>query len=195
MAQPQRPAQPHESPDAIYQRRCADFGRQRDAYSRRSSRNANLSLALIAGALACLGGWLWRGTPALLFAAGLLGAGFVISFIHHGRVDQTLRRYTELYAINDEGLLRLLRDWDALPLRQPPESRPTRKARSGFGQLFAPFIPTAAPAAPAAGPAEQYAAMCLPTPPISTCWATPRSSTCSTPPPRRSASSGCATGC
>ena len=56
MAQPQRPAQPRESPDAIYQRRCADFGRQRDTYSRRSSRNANLSLALIAGALACLGG-------------------------------------------------------------------------------------------------------------------------------------------
>ena len=76
--------------------------------------------------------------------AGLLGVGFVVSFIHHGRVDKTLRRYTELYAINAEGLLRLLRDWDALPLRQPPESRPTRKARLGFGQLFAPFILTAA---------------------------------------------------
>ncbi len=154
MAQPQRPAQPRESPDAIYQRRCADFGRQRDVYSRRSYRNANLSLALIAGALACLGGWLWRGTPALLFVAGLLGAGFVVSFIHHGRVDQTLRRYTELYAINAEGLLRLLRDWDALPLRQSPESRFTRKARPGFGQLFAPFISAAAPAAPAAGAAD-----------------------------------------
>ena len=149
MAQPQRPAQPRESPAAIYQRRCADFGRQRDVYSRRSYRNANLSLALIAGALACLGGWLWRGTPTLLFGAGLLGAGFVVSFIHHGRVDKTLRRYAELYAINAEGLLRLLRDWDALPLRQPPESRPTPKARSGFGQLFAPFISTAAPATPA----------------------------------------------
>src|SRR6185503_6048546 len=98
---------------------------------------------LIAGALACLGGWLWRGTSALLFAAGLLGAGFVISFIHHGRVDQTLRRYTELYAINAEGLLRLLRDWDALPLRQPLENRPVRKARSGLGQLFSPLIPAA----------------------------------------------------
>ena len=149
MAQPQRPAQPRESPEAIYQHRCADFGRRRDAYSRRSSRNANLSLALIAGALACLGGWLWRGTPTLLLVAGLLGAGFVVSFIHHGRVDKTLHRYTELYAINAEGLLRLLRDWDALPLRQPPESRPARKARLGFGQLFAPFIPTVA--TPAAG--------------------------------------------
>src|SRR5215212_10393570 len=152
MAQPQRPAQLRESPEAIYQSRCADFGRQRDIYSRRSSLNGNLSLALIAGALVCLGGWLWRGTPALLFAAGLLGTGFVVSFIHHGRVDQTLQRYTELYAINAEGLLRLLRDWDALPLRQPPESRPSRKARPGFGQLFAPFI--AVPATPVAGLAD-----------------------------------------
>src|SRR4051812_16683561 len=95
MAQLQRPDQPHQSPDAIYTRRCADFGQQRDIYSRRSSRNGNLSLVLIVGALACLGGWLWRGTPALLLAAGLLAAGFVISFIHHGRVDRTLRRYTE----------------------------------------------------------------------------------------------------
>jgi hypothetical protein len=152
MAQPQRPARPHETPEAIYQRRCADFGRQRDIYSRRSSRNGNLSLGLIVGALASLGGWLWRGTPALLLAAGLLGAGFVISFIHHGRIDQTLRRYTELYAINAEGLLRLLRDWVSLPLRQPPESRPIRKARSGFGQLFAPFSPIVAPVTPAVEP-------------------------------------------
>jgi len=152
MAQPQRPAQPRESTAAIYQRRCDDFGRQRDTYSRRSNRNGNLSLALIGGALACLGGWLWRGAPALLLVAGLLGVGFVVSFIHHGRVDKALRRYTELYAINAEGLLRLLRDWDALPLRQPPESRPIRKAGSGFGQLFAPFIRTAA--TPAAGPAD-----------------------------------------
>ncbi len=141
MAQPQRPAQPREAPTVIYQRRCADFGRQRDTYSRRSSRNGNLSLVLIAGALACLGSWLWRGTPALLYAAVLLAAGFVASFIHHGRVDKTLRRYTELYAINAEGLLRLRRDWDALPLRQPPESRPIHKVRPGFGQLFAPFLP------------------------------------------------------
>jgi hypothetical protein len=153
MSQPQRPAQPRETPDAIYQRRCAEFGRQRDIYSQRSSRNANLSLVLIAGALACLGGWFWRGTPALLWAAGLLGAGFVVSFVYHGRVDKTLRRYSELYAINAEGLLRLLRDWAALPLRQPPEIRAMRKARSGFGQLFAPLIPAeAAPVAEPAGP-------------------------------------------
>jgi hypothetical protein len=149
MPQPQRPAQPRESPEAIYQRRCADFGRQRDIYSRRSSRNGNLSLALIAGALAFLAGWLWRGTPELLWAAGLLAAGFVASFIHHGRVDKTLRRYVELYAINAEGLMRLLRDWDALPLRQPPEPRAVRKTQPSFGQLFAPFIPSSAHVAPA----------------------------------------------
>jgi hypothetical protein len=154
MAEPQ----PRESPEVIYQRRCADFGRQRDIYSRRSSRNGNLSLALIAGALVCLGIWLWRGTPALLLAAVLLVAGFVISYIHHGRVDLILRRYTELYAISAEGLLRLLRDWDALPLRQPLESRPAHKPRAGFGQLFMPFLPTAAPATPEAAPGQELPA-------------------------------------
>jgi hypothetical protein len=166
MAQPQRPAQPRESPEATYQRRRADYGRLRDAYNRRSYKNANLSLLLIAGALVCLGLWLWRGAPPLLAASGLLAAGFVISFIHHGRVDQTLRRYAELYVINDEGLLRLRRDWDALPLRQPPEEHvkhSTRQIRAGFGQLFAPFLPATAPIAstvPAAdsGEAPAYAA-------------------------------------
>jgi hypothetical protein len=153
MAQPRPPAQPGESPDAIYQRRCAEFGRQRDIFNRRSYRNANLSLLLIASALAALGAWLWRAAPALLGAAGLLLAGFVASFIHHGRVDQKLRRYAELYAINAEGLLRLLRDWNALPLREPPAGGAGSRARNprqGFGQLFAPFVPAAILAAPAA---------------------------------------------
>src|SRR5689334_12404732 len=114
-----QPSEPTASPIASYQQRRAEFGTQRDLYNRRSYRNANISLALVAGALACAGAWLWRGTPALLAAAVLLGLGFVISFIRHGRVDQALRRYSELYAINDEGLQRLRRDWDSLPLRQP----------------------------------------------------------------------------
>jgi len=107
-------------PALIYQQRCDEFGAQRDWYNRRSYRNANLSLMLIVGALLCGGLWFWRAMPALLVAAVVLGVSFVVSFIHHGRVDQALRRYTELFAINDEGLTRLRRDWTHLPLRQPP---------------------------------------------------------------------------
>ncbi|HEU5101380.1 MAG TPA: MutS family DNA mismatch repair protein [Roseiflexaceae bacterium] len=152
MAQPQRPTPPSDPPEMIYQRRCVDFGRQRDAFNRRSYRNANLSLLLIAGALVLLGLWLWRGAMPLLILAALLGLGFVISFVHHGRVDRQLRRYVELYAINAEGLLRLARDWGALPLRQPPEQGSSRKPREGFAQLWAPYLPLAGPAA--AVPAE-----------------------------------------
>jgi hypothetical protein len=154
MAQPQRPAPPSEAPEQVYQRRCADFGRQRDAFNQRSYRNANLSLLLITAALVFLGLWLWRGTPALLITAGLLAAGFAVSFVHHGRVDRQLRRYTELYAINAEGRLRLVRDWDALPLRQPPEEVADRKRREGFAQAWAPYLPIAAPTATTAEPAK-----------------------------------------
>ena len=145
MAQPHSPLQQSQqpgSPTTTYERRCASFGRQRDEYNRRSNRNANVSLALIAVALVCLGAGLWRGAPLLLAGAALCGAGFIVSFVHHGRVDQVLRRYTELYAINEEGLRRLRRDWAALPLRQPPDTnRPEHAERQGFVRAFAPFIP------------------------------------------------------
>jgi len=122
MAPAEWPDRPARKPELVYQQRCAEFGARRDRYNRRSYRNANLSLVLIAAALLCGGLWLWRATPALLVAAVVLVAGFVVSFIHHGRVDQALRRYTELFAINDEGLMRLRRDWNNLPLRQPKGS-------------------------------------------------------------------------
>jgi hypothetical protein len=140
-----QPSEQTRAPAATYQQRCAEFGAQRELYNRRSYRNANLSLALVAGALVCAGAWLWRGTPVLFAATVLLGLGFVISFVHHGRVDQALRRYSELYAMNDEGLQRLRRDWDSLPLRQPPDTgrTQTRKQPAGFGQFFAPLIPSA----------------------------------------------------
>jgi hypothetical protein len=151
MSQPLPAARSSEAPEATYLRRRAEFGAIRDRYERRSYRNANLSLALIGGALLCGGLWLWRGSPLLLAAAALLGLGFAISFIAHGRVDQTLRRYAELHAISAEGLLRLGRDWAALPLRQPIESqqaRPQRRERSIYGQIFAPFTLTQQPPDP-----------------------------------------------
>jgi hypothetical protein len=131
------------SPEAIYRRRCDDFGRQRDAYARRSAVNGNVSVGLAAAAVILLGLWFWRGQPWLLTASGVLWLAFAISFIHHGRVNATLRRFVELYAFNAEGLARLRRDWDALPLRQPAETarqrQPKRAASGLYGQIFAPF--------------------------------------------------------
>lgn len=138
-------------PAAAYAQRCATFGAQRDRYARRSSLNANLSLVLVAVAVVCFGAALWLGQGGLLMLAGLFALGFVASFIHHGRVDATLRRYTELLAINEEGQLRLQRDWDALPLRQPPSAAAPQPRRAL--QVFAPFSVVTAPRAPAPAPA------------------------------------------
>jgi hypothetical protein len=151
---PQMAGDAERSPEATYRRRRADFGRQRDIYGRRSGINGNVSLALLAAAVIALIAWLWDGA-APLWPAALLGLAFAISFAHHGRVNQALRRYGELYAINDEGLARLRRDWDALPLRQPAEdnrvrSRKERKGLGVYGQIFAPFAAQADPAPPGA---------------------------------------------
>lgn len=134
---------PPASPEAVYRQRCADFGAERDRLSRRSSRNANVSLALVALALAALGVALWLDDARLLGLAGLLGLAFIVSFVHHGRVDQAVRRYAELHAINDEGLARLRRDWAALPLRQPPDLAQAQRALRpavGSGRMFAPLV-------------------------------------------------------
>jgi hypothetical protein len=160
MAQPQRPRQQTSSPATTYEQRCTRFGQQCDIYNRRSYRNANISLALFVAALVWAGGWLWSGALLLLASAALFGVAFVVSFIHHGRVDQVLRRYTELFAINEEGLRRLQRDWAALPLRQPPDAdQQERTKRAGFAQAFAPFIPAVlSPAAVVQKAREQAAA-------------------------------------
>lgn len=124
MTQPRAGDRASRSPEVTYRQRCAEFGELRDTYSRRSSLNGNVSLALLALLLVGLGAWLWRGESIWLAATGLLALSFVVSFAHHGRVNETLRRYAELYAINAEGLARLRRDWSALPLRQPPDPKP-----------------------------------------------------------------------
>lgn len=111
---------PSHAPATVYASRCAGFAERRDYYDRRGSFNGNLSLALIACTLLLLGLALWQRSPDLLLLAGLLGAGFVVSFLHHGRINRLRRRYATLWEINDEGLRRLRRDWGALPLRQPP---------------------------------------------------------------------------
>jgi hypothetical protein len=143
MAHPTAGGETARSPEAIYHRRCDDFGQQRDAHARRSAVNGNVSVGLAAAAVILLALWFWPGLPWLLIASGVVWLAFAISFIHHGRVNATLRRFSELYAINAEGLARLRRDWDALPLRQPAESgargQAKRPASGLYGQIFAPF--------------------------------------------------------
>ncbi len=119
-----QPDQRETAPEATYNQRCELFAERRDHYNRLSYRNANLSLGLIVAAMACLGMWLWSGAAPWIYSAALLGLAFLISFLHHGRVDRQHRRYAELWTINDEGLRRLRRDWKALPLRYPQPADP-----------------------------------------------------------------------
>ncbi len=111
------------APEAEYRARIAHFGRERDLLDRQSARNANLNVLLFVAALALSGISIWRG-GAWWALALLLAGGFVASFVHHMGVDEQLQRARHLVAINEEGLLRLQRDWAHLPLRGNGEIAP-----------------------------------------------------------------------
>jgi len=109
-------------PEATYQERCRRFAAARDLYHRRSVWNANLNVALVLAALACLGRGFWFGGLPFFLAGGLLFLGFVAAYIHLGRLDRLEQRYQTLWQINQEGLLRRSRDWAHLPSRQSADS-------------------------------------------------------------------------
>ncbi len=115
-------------PGATYEARCAVFAARRDEYARQSGTMANVNLALFCGALAALGVGLWQGEPLWNWLAGLLAVGFVASYAYHTLVDRRHQRFNDLWTINNEGLLRLRRDWDSLPLRQAPPPADTSVA-------------------------------------------------------------------
>ncbi|PDV97082.1 MutS family DNA mismatch repair protein [Candidatus Chloroploca asiatica] len=105
--------------EQIYQERRTQFEALRVVAARRWSQVANWRL-IIAVALMTSGGvgW-WRGLPILLWLAlGLLGL-FLGLVAYHNRLAAQRDRLAALVAQNDEGLVRLRRDWAALPLRQP----------------------------------------------------------------------------
>jgi hypothetical protein len=107
------------SPEAIYQMRCAEFAARRDRFAAQWGRMANLRLVLFLALLASIGLWWWRDARPLLAVAAVLAVGFLVAVVRHRRLAGLRRRYDELWTINNEGLLRLRRDWGALPLRRP----------------------------------------------------------------------------
>ena len=118
-------------PEVVYRERIAEFSALRDTFNARRYRAANLSVALFLGAiLAALVGVynIWTGSPVLAWTLLGLAAALVVAFIfpfrRQGVLDQEHRRYVELVRANEEGLARLRRDWNALPLRQPAGDAP-----------------------------------------------------------------------
>ncbi|HZG67198.1 MAG TPA: hypothetical protein VEZ12_10670 [Herpetosiphonaceae bacterium] len=85
---------------------------------------ANVRLGLFLGVVGCIGlGW-WRDVPSLFAAAVILAAGFLVVVVRHRRLANLRHRYDELWTINNEGLQRLRRDWNVLPLRRPASVPP-----------------------------------------------------------------------
>ena len=107
------------SPAELYQQRSAEFGAAAAAFDQRARRQGNLSLALFFGALVLLMVALWNDNMALTVAAVLCGIAFVASTIYRSRLARQQRRAATLHALNVEGLQRLARHWDGLPLPPP----------------------------------------------------------------------------
>ena len=130
-----------DSPSAIYAHR-------RDAFAAEEARLVRISFrfSLVRGALflafvACLlvilvrggnPGWGWWAGAGFWFLA------FLWILPRHDRVIRRQRREGELRRINEEGLLRLARDWSDLPLSTLPEpddaERPIARDLNLFGR-------------------------------------------------------------
>lgn len=103
--------------EAVYQERLDHFGLLRDQYNRRRYIAANTGVVLLISAVMAL--IFGIGYHVLLFLAPVLTVGFIVAFVRQVREDTKHDRYAMLWNVNDEGPLRLRRDWDRLPLRQP----------------------------------------------------------------------------
>jgi MutS-like protein len=128
-------------PAEVYRQRRGAFASEEQRLGRISFRYSILRGVLFLAFVACLGVILVRGgRPGWEWWAG--AAFWLIAFLavlpHHERIIQRQRRQGELRAINEEGLLRLARDWDALPVPSLPEpaddERPIARDLNLFGR-------------------------------------------------------------
>ncbi len=100
-----------------YQARRDDAIARRDNLAARARTISNLRLmAFLAG----IGGLVWAEArpehgPAAVAVAALAGATFLVLIGVHSRLKQRERWDAEMAAVNQEGIHRIARDWDALP--------------------------------------------------------------------------------
>jgi len=121
------------APAAVYRARRERFAAEAARLSRRSLGFSIARFATFAALVLCLvvvlihaaaPGRIWPAGAALAFAASLVLAAF------HARVIRAERRAKDLAALQDEGLARLARDWQSLPLpRLPDDLAPPPLAR------------------------------------------------------------------
>lgn len=129
------------SPSAVYQQRRDAFAAEEQRLTRISFRFSVLRGVLFFAFVACLAvilvrggrlGWEWWAGAAFWLIA------FLAVLPPHDRVMQRQRRQEEFRKLNEEGLLRLARDWWGLPLPSLPEpeddERPIARDLSLFGR-------------------------------------------------------------
>jgi ABC-type multidrug transport system fused ATPase/permease subunit len=110
----------HHDPRATYQQRIERFTTECNVLATRSRRLANaraaVFIALVAAGLA-----IERRPGTLTVASAItLLLIFIALVVLHRRVRRQEERYRELVAVNREGVHRLDRNWDDLPLHPPP---------------------------------------------------------------------------
>ena len=110
------------APAGTYRERADRFIRQRDALA---SRSRKLSHARIATFIVLiLLGLLIERSPSMpvILGAVVSAAAFLALIAAHRRTRRRERWYADLAALNEEGLDRLARRWDRLPVRAPSRS-------------------------------------------------------------------------
>jgi hypothetical protein len=106
------------SPADTYRQRCARFAVERDRLERRLRIVSYGRLATFCLAVACAVWALVVGVPTIFLGAAAWFVAFLALVYYNERLTQAHRRYRELWRLDDEGLRRLARAWDELPL--PP---------------------------------------------------------------------------
>jgi hypothetical protein len=110
------------APAGTYRERADRFIRQRDGLARRSRQLSHIRIATFI-VLILLGLLIERSPSMPLIVATVLSAATFIGLIAaHRRTRRRERWYADLAALNEEGLDRLARRWDRLPVRVPSRS-------------------------------------------------------------------------
>ena len=105
-----------ELPETIYRRRSEDFGALHEQAHRQSRRVGDIGMVLLIIAIVFWAVAFLRAETPWFVAAGLISIAFVFGVARRNRLNLEAERFRLLAGINAEGIARLQRDWDRLPM-------------------------------------------------------------------------------
>ncbi len=110
--------------ERIYAERHDRAARERDGLTARWNQVANYRLLAFLAAAALVGWGVWRREPGVLAVGAAVAVAFVVLVAHHRSLGRAKARAAMLADLNAEGVARVRRDWDALPLRDATPAPP-----------------------------------------------------------------------